>query len=156
MLPPVEAWLEPLEKEGRDLGAGLDEEMAELTAELILGWRLEMMFLTRPLWLEPNPEPELTRRTEATGTRGATGIRGATATGRELAEIAPWTAEDIWGWMEARIWAIRSDWERPEGLGARPETAPLPTSSMPARGPSQPTGMFLIWTAPGWTSLVCV
>ena len=67
-------------------GTGLEDEMAELTAELILGWRLEMMFLTRP---ESEPE-EVTRR--VMGREMVTGrdreTRGETETGRELVEIA--------------------------------------------------------------------
>jgi len=161
-LPPAEAWLEGLAKDDRDLetGADLEEEIAELTAELILGCRLEMMFLTRPPWLEPKPElepnldPELKPPPPMRGDTEL--IRGATETELtlgdteklfwrkpveplELEDMAPWTAEDIWGWMEARIWAIRSDWDRPEGLAwPLPEVTPEPapaTSSIPARGP---------------------
>ena len=49
-------------------------------------------------------------------TRTACGRGAATATVLRPAvcveeEMAPCTAELIWGWMEERIWAMRASWE---------------------------------------------
>ena len=49
-------------------------------------------------------------RAAGAGRRLTTG-RGA---GRRGAEMAPWTAELIWGVMEERIWEMRASWESPE------------------------------------------
>ena len=43
---------EPLVVGAKDLGAGLEDARAELTAEEILGWRFLTTELTIPLWPE--------------------------------------------------------------------------------------------------------
>ena len=80
--------------------------------------------------------------------------RGATRTVL-VCPMADWTAEVILGWREARILAIKSDWEVLVLLDAE---TPLETawSSTPARGPSQPTGTFLISTAPFCSLVSCL
>lgn len=77
--------------------------------------------------MEERPDPPLTElvlvlTAGMTAGRGAAGMTAATA-GRAavtrvvvwvlLPLIAFWTADPICGWMAARIWAMRADWDRP-------------------------------------------
>ena len=133
----------------------MEPARAELTAEEILGERELITELTIPLWSTEALLLKLDRRGGAKTTLGrrTTGL-GATRTVL-VCPMADWTAEVILGWREARILAIKSDWEVLVLLDAE---TPLETawSSTPARGPSQPTGMFLISTAPFCSLVSCL
>ena len=152
----------------------MEPARAELTAEEILGERELITELTIPLWSTealldlaklfwPKLDALGPNRAGATATLGRRAViaTGATTTGRGatrtvlVCPMADWTAELILGWREARILAIKSDWEVLVLLDAE---TPLETawSSTPARGPSQPTGTFLISTAPFCSLVSCL
>jgi len=156
----------------------LDDEIAEFTAEAILGLREEMTEFTMFPWpeekpvlwpeekpdpwpeekLDPWPEekldpalrvvapllcptPKLMGRYDVVCPREEV----LDAEPAEDEDMADWTAELIWGCRAPRIWAIRSDWDRPRFvfLVAETEETDVSTSSTPARGPVQPPGISL-------------
>lgn len=124
-------------------------EIAELTAELILGPSAEMTELMMSSCLEDEV------RVEVKLFRPSPEFLLAEPVKEEEEEIADWTAVLILGWMAARICAMMSDCDRrdPELVLLTPVDV-VWASSTPAKGPVHGPGLFLNSTAPLATSLV--
>jgi len=129
----------------------LEVEIAEFTAELILGPSADITELMMSFCLEDEvrvevnlfcPSPEFL-------------LLEPVKEEEEEEEIADWTAVLILGWMAARICEMMSDCDRrdPELLLLTPVDV-VWTSSTPAKGPVHGPGLFLNSTAPLATSLV--
>jgi len=129
--------------------AVLEVEIAEFTAELILGPSADITELMMSFCLEDEVRVEVNLFCPSPEFLLLEPVK------EEEEEIADWTAVLILGWMAARICEMMSDCDRrdPELLLLTPVDV-VWTSSTPAKGPVHGPGLFLNSTAPLATSLV--
>jgi len=129
--------------------AVLEVEIAEFTAELILGPSADITELMMSFCLEDEVRVEVNLFCPSPEFLLLEPVK------EEEDEIADWTAVLILGWMAARICEMMSDCDRrdPELVLLTPVDVVWP-SSTPAKGPVHGPGLFLNSTAPLATSLV--